>query len=487
MEERVPELEALRKELVGEGFTDAVLMGMGGSSLAPEVFRQTFGAPKGALDVHVLDTTDPAAIVALAKLIDVRKAVFIVASKSGTTLETLSHYHYFWQQAGQKGSQFIAITDPGTPLADEATRRSFRRSFLNPPDIGGRYSALSYFGLVPAALGGVDVSSLLDRTATMMQACSPSVPAGENPGAWLGAVFAEAARVGRDKITIVAPAAIQSFGVWAEQLIAESTGKEGKGLVPVADEALGPPQVYGSDRLFVRLALPGDDEPVALAALGKAGHPVVTLKLSDPLAIGAEFFRWEYAIAVAGAILGINVFDQPNVQEAKDLTRKVLGEGNPPTVGEGIRWAGQSGATLEAAIQALLGQVRAGDYVALLAFIPPSAEHDRALNAIRLAIRDSYRVATTVGYGPRYLHSTGQLHKGGPNTGVFLQLVGDDPDDLAIPGEKFSFGVLKQAQALGDFQALRNHGRRVLRIQARDVGQGLLKIGQAVGAQVQVA
>jgi transaldolase/glucose-6-phosphate isomerase len=487
MEERVPELEALRKELVGEGFTDAVLMGMGGSSLAPEVFRQTFGAPKGALDVHVLDTTDPAAIVALAKLIDVRKAVFIVASKSGTTLETLSHYHYFWQQAGQKGSQFIAITDPGTPLADEATRRSFRRSFLNPPDIGGRYSALSYFGLVPAALGGVDVSGLLDRTATMMQACSPSVRAGENPGAWLGAVFAEAAKVGRDKITIVAPAAIQSFGVWAEQLIAESTGKEGKGLVPVADEALGPPQVYGSDRLFVRLALPGDDEPVALAALGKAGHPVVTLKLSDPLAIGAEFFRWEYAIAVAGAILGINVFDQPNVQEAKDLTRKVLGEGNPPTVGEGIRWAGQSGATLEAAIQALLGQVRAGDYVALLAFIPPSAEHDRALNAIRLAIRDSYRVATTVGYGPRYLHSTGQLHKGGPNTGVFLQLVGDDPDDLAIPGEKFSFGVLKQAQALGDFQALRNHGRRVLRIQARDVGQGLLKIGQAVGAQVQVA
>ena len=487
MEERVPELEALRKELVQEGFTDAVLMGMGGSSLAPEVFRQTFGVPKGALDVHVLDTTDPAAVIALEKSIDVRKTVFIVASKSGTTLETLSHYRHFWQQAGQKGGQFIAITDPGTPLAEEATRHGFRRSFLNPPDIGGRYSALSYFGLVPAALGGVDLSGLLDRAATMTQACSPSVPVSENPGAWLGAVFAEASKVGRDKITVVAPSALQSFGVWAEQLIAESTGKEGKGLVPVADEALGPPEVYGNDRLFVRLALPGDDEPRALAALSKAGHPVVTLKLGDPLAIGAEFFRWEYAIAVAGAILGINVFDQPNVQEAKDLTKKVLSEGNPPTVGEGIRWAGQQGATLEAAIQALLGQVRAGDYVALLAFIAPSAEHDRALNAIRLAIRDKFRVATTVGYGPRYLHSTGQLHKGGPNTGVFLQLVGDDPIDLPIPGEMFSFGILKQAQALGDFQALRNHGRRVLRIQARDVAQGLVKIGNVVGASVQVA
>jgi transaldolase / glucose-6-phosphate isomerase len=488
MEERVPELDALRKELVGEGFRDAVLMGMGGSSLAPEVFRQTFGVPKGALDVRVLDTTDPAAIAVLERAIDVRKTVFIVASKSGTTLETLSHYRYFWKQAGEAGGQFIAITDPGTPLADESSKRGFRRTFLNPADIGGRYSALSYFGMVPAALGGVDLSGLLDRVATMTQACSPSVPVGENPGAWLGAVFAEAAKVGRDKITIVAPAALKSFGIWAEQLIAESTGKEGKGLVPVADEALGAAEVYGKDRLFVRLALPGDTGPSArLAALNQTGHPVVTLKVSDPLALGAEFFRWEYAVAVAGAILGINVFDQPNVQEAKDLTKKVLSEGNPPTVGEGIRWAGQQGATLEAAIQALLGQVRAGDYVALLAFIPPRAEHDDALDAIRLAIRDKYRVATTVGYGPRYLHSTGQLHKGGPNTGVFIQLVGDDPHDLPIPGEKFSFGILKQAQALGDFQALRNHGRRVLRIQVRDVAQGLAKISQAVGGQVEVA
>ena len=482
MEERVSELVGLRKELVAEGFSDCVVMGMGGSSLAPEVFRQTFAAPNGALNVHVLDTTDPAAIAALQASIDLKRTVFIVASKSGTTLETLSHYRYFWLQTGQQGRQFLAITDPGTPLAEEGNRRAFRRVFLNPADIGGRYSALSYFGLVPAALGGVDLAGLLDRAATMVQACTGPGPVDENPGVWLGAVFAEAAKAGRDKVTIIAPPALHSFGVWAEQLIAESTGKEGKGLVPVADEALGAPAVYGSDRLFVRLALPGDDpNATRLEALSKAGHPVVTLKVGDPLGLGAEFFRWEYAIAVAGAILAINVFDQPNVQEAKDLTKKVLSEGNPPTTGQGIRWAGQQGATLEAAIQALLGQVRPDDYVALLAFIAPDLKYDSALNAIRLAIRDKYRVATTVGFGPRYLHSTGQLHKGGPNTGVFLQIVGDDPNDIPIPGERFSFGVLKQAQALGDFQALRNHGRRVLRVQLQDVAQGLVKIGQAAG------
>src|SRR5438067_1912029 len=489
MEERVPELDELRAQLVAEGFTDAVLMGMGGSSLAPEVFRLTFGAPKGALNVNVLGTTDPAAIAAVEQSIVLKKTAFIVASKSGTTLETLSHYQYFFERAGRNAKQFIAITDPGTSLADEAGTRGFRRVFLNPPDIGGRYSALSYFGLVPAALGGVELAALLDRAATMMQGCSPSVPVGENPGAWLGAVLAEAAKVGRDKITIIAPAPLRSFGIWAEQLIAESTGKERKGLVPVADEALGSPEVYGNDRLFVQLALPSGDggDAARIEALGKAGHPVVTLKLNDPLSLGAEFFRWEYAIAVAGAILGINVFDQPNVQEAKDLTRKVLSEGNPPTVGEGIRWAGQQGATLDAAVQSLLGQVRPGDYLALLAYIAPDEEHDRALNSIRLAIRDKHRVATTVGYGPRYLHSTGQLHKGGPNTGVFLQIVGDDVKDLEIPGERFSFGVLKQAQALGDFQALRNHGRRVLRVQLRDVAPGLVKIGQAIATGVQVA
>src|SRR6184192_4243977 len=464
MEERVPELDELRAQLVAEGFTDAVLMGMGGSSLAPEVFRQTFGAPKGALNVHVLDTTDPAAIAAIEQSIVLKKTAFIVASKSGTTLETLSHYQYFFERAGRNAKQFIAITDPGTSLADEAGTRGFRRVFLNPPDIGGRYSALSYFGLVPAALGGVDLAALLDRAATMTQACSPSVPVGENPGAWLGAVFAESAKAGRDKITIFAPAPLDSFGLWAEQLIAESTGKEEKGLVPVADEALGPPEVYGNDRLFIRLALPdgNDGDAARLGALSKAGHPVVTLKLNDPLSLGAEFFRWEYAIAVAGAILGINVFDQPNVQEAKDLTRKVLSEGSPPTVGEGIRWAGQQGATLDAAIQSLLAQLHPGDYVALLAYIQPTAEHDRALNAIRLAIRDKYRVATTAGYGPRYLHSTGQLHKGGPNEGVFLELTERPSRDVRIPGAAYTFGILAQAQAVGDLQSLQAHGRPVV-------------------------
>jgi len=493
MEERIPELQALAKELYQEGFRHAVVLGMGGSSLAPEVFARTFKPPTGALTVHVMDTTDPAAIAALEQEIDVKASVFLVASKSGTTLETLSHYHYFWDRTRGNARQFLAITDPGTSLAGEAQTRGFRRTFLNPPDIGGRYSALSYFGLVPAALGGVDLSGLLDRAATMMHACSPSVPVAENPGAWLGAVFAESAKAGRDKVTVVAPESLKTFGTWAEQLIAESTGKEGKGLVPIAQEELGPPEVYNDDRLFVRLVvapsptLPQRGSEDQLDALAKAGHPVVDLKVSDPLALGAEFFRWEYAIAVAGVILGINVFDQPNVQEAKDLTAKVLKESSPPTVGDGIRWAGQNGVTLDAAIESLLRQVRPGDYVAILAYIAPDPEHDSALNAIRLAIRDKYRVATTVGYGPRYLHSTGQLHKGGPNTGVFLEIVGDDVNDIKIPGQPFSFGVLKQAQALGDFQALRNHGRRVLRVQVRDVAQGLVKIGQAVGAIVEVA
>ncbi len=487
MEERVPDLRQFAQAAVRDGFTDAVLLGMGGSSLGPEVFRQTFGTLKGGLNLHVLDTTDPAAIAAVAASPKLDKTLFLVASKSGTTLETLSHYHYFWGRTGGNPQQFVVITDPDTPLARDASGRKLRQAFLNPPDIGGRYSALSYFGLVPASLAGIDVAELLNRAATMVHACSPSVPVGENPGAWLGAVLAEAARAGRDKVTIVAPEPVGTFGLWAEQLIAESTGKEGKGLVPVADEPLGPPDVYGSDRIFVGLQLPDEDGTRdRFEALQRAGHPVAWLKLTDRLDLGSEFFRWEYAIAIVGAILGINVFDQPNVQEAKDLTKQVLSQSKPPTTGSGIRWAGQQGATVDAAIQALLGQVKPGDYVALMAYIPPSAEHDRALTAIRLAIRDKYRVATTVGYGPRFLHSTGQLHKGGPNTGVFLQIVGDDPKDVPIPGAPYTFGVLKQAQALGDYQALRNHGRRVLRVQVADVRDGLSKIAQAVGAAAQV-
>jgi transaldolase/glucose-6-phosphate isomerase len=489
MEERVPDLEALKAELRRERFTDAILVGMGGSSLAPEVFRLTFGTAQDGLRLHVLDTTDPAAINALAHSVRLEETVFVVSSKSGATVETLSHYHYFWEQTGGNAKQFIAITDPGTPLAQETTTRKFRRVFLNPPDIGGRYSALSYFGLVPAALQGIDVRTLLDRAQGMVQACSPAVPAAENEGAWLGAVLAEAGLAGKDKITIIAPDPIASFGLWAEQLIAESTGKEGKGLIPVAGEPLGAPEVYGDDRLFVYLdawdrKVDAVEDP--LSKLAAAGRPEVALRIGQPLDIGAEFYRWELAVAVAGAVLKINVFDQPNVQEAKDLTRKVLSEGIPPTRGEGIRWTGQPGATVEGAIASLLGQIRPRDYFALMAYIPPDLEHDRALTAIRVAIRDKYKVATTVGYGPRFLHSTGQLHKGGPNTGVFLQIVGDDPDDIPIPDAGYTFGALKQAQALGDFRALQNHGRRVLRIQLDDVSRGLMRIAQAVGASIQV-
>ena len=501
MEERIPDLVKLRDALLTEGFTDAVLLGMGGSSLAPEVFRRTFEPPSLALPLggrgiggveglrlHVLDTTDPAAIAALEQAIPMRKTVFIVASKSGTTLETRSHDEYFWQKAGGNPKQFLVITDPGTPLAQGATRLGVRRVFENPPDIGGRYSALSYFGLVPAALAGIDLAALLDRAATMVHACAPSVPAAENPGAWLGTVFAEAGKAGRDKITILAPPEIASFGLWAEQLIAESTGKEGRGLIPIAGEPLGGPEVYGADRLFVRLAMAAEEDGSAARAdaLGAAGHPVVTLRLRDRMDLGADFFGWEFAVAAAGVILQLNVFDQPNVQEAKDLTRKVLAESRPGVTGVGIRWEGQPGASLAEAIQALLQQVRAGDYVALMAYLPETPEHDRALTAIRVAIRDAHRVATTAGYGPRFLHSTGQLHKGGPNTGVFLQIVGDDPHDLPIPGADYTFGVLKQAQALGDYQALRNHGRRVLRVRVADVAEGLAQIAQAVGAQAKV-
>ena len=522
MEERIPELVKMRDALLIEGFTDAVLLGMGGSSLAPEVFRRTFQPPaqppsltlphggremvppggreigggeglggrdSAGLQLHVLDTTDPAAIAALEQAIPIQKTVFIVASKSGTTLETRSHDEYFWEKTGGKPKQFIAITDPGTPLAQGALKLGVRRVFENPPDIGGRYSALSYFGLVPAALAGIDLTALLDRAAMMVHACAPSVPAAENPGTWLGTVFAEAGRAGRDKITILAPPEIASFGLWAEQLIAESTGKEGRGLIPIADEPLGDPAVYGADRLFVRLVLgDGEDGSQARAdALSAAGHPVVTLRLRDRMDLGSDFFGWEFAVAVAGVILQLNVFDQPNVQEAKDLTKKVLAESRPATTGHGIRWEGQPGGSLADAVHVLLAQVRPGDYVALMAYLPETPEHDRALSAIRVAIRDAQRVATTVGYGPRFLHSTGQLHKGGPNTGVFLQIVGDDPKDLAIPGADYTFGVLKQAQALGDYQALRNHGRRVLRVQVADVAEGLAQIAQAVGAQAKVS
>ena len=439
------DLRRFAKRVADDGYRTAVLFGMGGSSLTPEVLSSTFGAAPGALELVVLDTTDPATIREVEQNLDLKRTLFVVASKSGTTLETLSHFAYFWEKTPD-GAQFVAITDPGTPLHSLARERGFRKVFVNSAGIGGRYSALSYFGLVPAALIGADIEGLLDRAHEMVHACHTCVPSEENPGAWLGAVLGEAALAGRDKLTLVLPAEISALGSWIEQLIAESTGKEGKGILPVDGEALGAADVYGDDRLFVTI---GDHD--GLAALEGAGYPVVRLPYSDSLQLGGEFFRWEFATAVAGHVLGINAFDQPNVQEAKDATARIL---------EG----GADGQVETEALSALLEQIRPGDYIAIQAYLTRSADLDAQLQTARLRLRDRHRVATTVGYGPRFLHSTGQLHKGGPNTGVFIQVVGDDDVDLSIPDKPYTFGELKRAQALGDLQSLRALGRRVARV-----------------------
>jgi hypothetical protein len=350
----------------------------------------------------------------------------------------------------------VAITDPGTPLEALARDRGFRATFLNPPDIGGRYSALSYFGLVPAALIGAELDGLLDRAAEAAHACVPYVPLEDNPGAWLGALLGEAARAGRDKLTLVLDERVRAFGYWVEQLIAESTGKGGKGIVPVEGEDLGPPEVYGTDRLFVSV---GEEKlHEALRPLAEAGQPIAHLNLEEPIELGREFFRWEFATAVAGAVLGINPFDQPNVQEAKDNTKRLLGAGEIPDPGFDD-------------LGALLAQVRPGDYLAIQAYLPRGVAVERRLHAARQRLRDRLRVATTVGFGPRFLHSTGQLHKGGPDTGVFVQVVEPPEQDLPIPGQPYSFGTLLAAQAAGDLQSLRSHGRRVARVHLAELEQ----------------
>jgi len=446
MDERVGELEAFAKQAAADGFETAVLLGMGGSSLAPEVFMRTFGAADGALELIVLDTTHPATIGRTAGLLELPKTLFIVASKSGGTTETLSHFAHFWE-ATPNGKQFVAITDPGTPLESLAREHGFRSVFLNPDDIGGRYSALSYFGLVPAALIGAPLHEVLDSAEEMEVASARVVPAAQNPGATLGALMGEAARAGRDKITLALPEEISSLGGWVEQLIAESTGKEGKGIVPVVGEPLGPPDVYGQDRLFVAI---GDAHEID--ALESAGHPVARLAFDGREQIGGEFFRWEMATAIAGWVLQINPFDQPNVQEAKDATKEILASGSVEDPGFDD-------------LGALLKEVRDGDYVAILAYLDRTSETEDAIERVRLAIRDTYRVATTTGFGPRFLHSTGQLHKGGPNKGVFIQVVDATRSvDVPIPGQPYTFGTLIDAQALGDLRSLRTRGRRVARI-----------------------
>ncbi|MGA2382956.1 MAG: bifunctional transaldolase/phosoglucose isomerase [Gemmatimonadales bacterium] len=465
MAPKLAELQAFAEQVRGGGFTRVVLLGMGGSSLAPETFAKVFGSRAGFPTLSVLDSTDPAYVAAVERAAPLDQTFFLVSSKSGTTLETSDLFEYFWQRTGGKsGGQFAAITDPGTPLAALAAERKLRRVFENPPDIGGRYSALSYFGLVPAALIGADLKGVLERARAMAEACAAADKVAANPGARLAAAFAAGFAAGRDKVTLVTSPELASFGAWAEQLLAESTGKRGKGLVPVAGEPLGAPTAYGSDRLFVALLLDGSpDAPVqALAALQAAGHPVVRLALRDRLDLGAEFQRWEVATALAGAWLGINPFDQPNVAESKANTDRVLKqllEGQTPSVPAAVE-----SARFGDALAAWAGGVSHGDYVALLAYLPPSPEHDAALTAMRTAIRDALGVATTAAYGPRYLHSTGQLHKGGTPRGAFLALEAEGGPQLKVPFEDYAFGTLERAQELGDLIALERRGRRLLRL-----------------------
>ena len=446
----------------GRKLSDVVLLGMGGSSLCPDVLRNTFGTLKGHPKLHVLDTTDPATILGVRSKIKLATTLFIVASKSGETTETLSHFAYFFEQTKRNGKQFAAITDPGTSLEKLAKDNGFRWIFPNPPDIGGRYSALSYFGLVPGALMGVDVVELLERAVEMEHSCADSVPVEQNPGVWLGAVMGRLATQGRNKVTLITSPKVATFGYWVEQLLAESTGKEGKGLVPIEGEPLGKPAVYGDDRQFVYIRMDADPPNRAVHALEKHGHPVVTLTLRDKLDLGGEFFRWEVATAIAGAILGIDAFDQPNVQESKDNTKKVLAtfksRGKLPPA------ESTPAAKSKAGIASLLKRARRGAYFATMAYTARTPQSEAAIAAIRTAIRDKTKTATTSGYGPRFLHSTGQLHKGGPKTGLFLQIVQDDARDVPIPGQPFTFSVLKQAQAIGDLQSLTSRRLPVLRV-----------------------
>lgn len=482
MQEELGDLSAFAEEIAEEGAGHALLLGMGGSSLAPEVFQRTFGNANGRPELIVLDSTHPAAVRAVEERLNFRRTLFLVSSKSGTTTETLSLFCYFWHKAGQAtgepGKRFVAITDPGTPLEKLALERRFRRVFHAPVDVGGRYSALTAFGLLPAALIGVDVRRVLDRAWTMGEACAFCVPESENHPLVLGATLGELALAGRDKVTFIAAPSLEAFPLWIEQLIAESTGKEGRGIVPVVGEPIGSPDVYGEDRLFVYLEMAGDDGadlPRRVAALEKAGHPLVCIRLAERADLGQEFFRWEVAVAAAGAILGIHPFNQPDVELAKELARKAMEASRRKGETQSARpvSAARRG-ELKGAIEAWLTQAQSGDYIALHAFLQPKPETTGAVQKIRLALLERKKLPTTFGYGPRFLHSTGQLHKGGPNTGLFLQLVDDAEDDLPIPETGYTFGQLIRAQALGDFQALKQRGRRVLRVSlGKEAAEGL--------------
>ena len=467
MAQRQQEFASARTEM-GTRYDRVVLAGMGGSSLCPDVLRRTFGRLPGSPELTVLDTTCPLTLERLVREVDLARTLFVVASKSGGTLETLSHSRFFFERVREAGIEhgsrnFVAITDEGSGLDQEAEANDWGFVFRNPKDIGGRYSALSYFGLVPAALMGLEVAELLRRTEEMAQMCREPDPR-QNPGLELGAALGVAATSGRDKVTLVCSDGVATLGMWLEQLLAESTGKQGRGIVPVEGEPLLAPSAYGEDRLFVQVKVAGDTaQDGALAALRDAGQPVITMEIDDPMALGAEFLGWEVATAIAGAVIGINPFDQPNVQESKDNTRAALGRWEETgDFGVDVGTGGPDDAAR------LLGEVGAGDYFAVLAYTEQSDEVEAALDRLRTRVMVQHRIATTAGYGPRFLHSTGQLHKGGPNSGAFLILSDDRGPELPIPGQDYGFKTFFAAQWAGDLKSLRDHGRRVARVALGD-------------------
>jgi transaldolase/glucose-6-phosphate isomerase len=507
---RGEKLRAAVADVKKENFTDILLLGMGGSSLCPDVLRVTFGKIAGFPQLHVLDSTDPAQVKAFENEVDLARTIFIVSSKSGTTLEPNIFKQYFFERvkqtigADKAGSRFIAITDPGSKMQQVAEGDHFRHIFPGLPSIGGRYSALSNFGVVPAAIMGLDLSRFLGRTQEMVEACGAGVPADQNPGVVLGIILGTAARNGRDKVTLITSPGISSLGAWLEQLMAESTGKQGKGIVPIDREDVGPPEVYGNDRVFAYVRLessPDKAQDAKVAALEQAGHPVVRILLGDVYDLGQEFFRWEIATAVAGSVIGINAFNQPDVEASKIATRNLTNEYEKtgslpaekpviedngiklftdPVNAEALAKAAGSDKSLAGYLRAHIKRVGAGDYFALLAYIHMDEKHETLLQKLRQALRDKKRVATCLEFGPRFLHSTGQAYKGGPNSGVFLQVTCDDAADLPVPGQTYTFGVVKAAQARGDFQVLAERGRRALRVHlGKDLASGLARLSVA--------
>lgn len=492
-----------------EGFTHVLLLGMGGSSLSPEVLSETFGQKEGSPRLYVLDSTDPAQVKAFEDKLDPAKTLFIVSSKSGSTLEPNIFKQYFFERLeqtlgkGKAGAHFVAVTDPGSKLEEAARRDGFRQIFHGDPRIGGRYSALSHFGMIPAAAMSIEVRRLLDRAGEMATACSPRAPVERNPGLVLGLILGVAAKAGLDKLTLIATPGLSNLGAWLEQLLAESTGKQGRGIIPVDREPLGSPEDYGNDRVFAYLRLEGQtdaQQDAAIETLEKAGRPVVRLNLRDAYDLGAQFFLWEIATAVAGSVLGVNPFDQPDVEASKIVTRTMTSQyessGTLPTetafarfdrmafFADGTNAAALQaggGATSTGLIKAHLSRLAEGDYFALLGYVEMKAEHERILEGIRRMVRASKKVATCAGFGPRFLHSTGQAYKGGPNSGVFLQITCDDAADLDVPGLKYTFGVVKAAQASGDFQVLTERGRRALRVHlSGDATTALSRLGEVI-------